>query len=360
VVSAQQAHGQSRLLLAGGPYKEYWRVELKMLSAHPVVGAGAGGWPRVWFEQRRYYDPVWFPNSMAFGTLAELGGVGGLLLATFVTGVGLAAWRVRRRAGGPLRSWAVAAVGVSAASLAFATSEWVFVALPGIMAIGLVAIGVVLAGCTEPSDPVAPIARVSTGPFTRWTWRGVLLVVFAGAAVVLGRIAVADTVRNLATDSIIDHPARAVARANTALSINRDAVWTYYVKAAGLARLGQANQAREALLAARRREPDNLVTWALLGDLDFRRGALGLARAEYRRARQLDPLDASLLTVPSDPGAAAALLAPRPSNVLARPGLIGFQILKDTPPLDLARALGAPGLRPSDLVVDGRFGYGVG
>src|SRR5436305_1105939 len=157
-----------------------------MFSARRAAGAGAGGWPRVWFERRRYYDPVWSPNSIALGTLAELGAVGGLLLAAFVTGVGLAVWRVRGRVRGPQRPLAVAAVGVSAASLAFATSEWVYVALPGIMAIGLVAIGVVLAGFAEPSDTVAPIVRVSAGTFTRWTWRGGLLVVVAGAAVLLG------------------------------------------------------------------------------------------------------------------------------------------------------------------------------
>ena len=180
-------------------------------------------------------------------------------------------------------------------------------------------------------------------------------------AVVLGRTAVADALRGTAAHSIVADPARAVDKANASLSVNPAAMQTYYVKAAALARLGRADEARATLLSALRREPENFVTWALAGDLDVRRRDYAHAQAEYRRAAELDPLDAgSAAGFPKDPQAAAQLVGPRPTNVARRPNVVGYQIIKDTSPLQLARALGAPGLRASDEVVVGLFGYGVG
>jgi hypothetical protein len=40
--------------------------------------------------------------------------------------------------------------------------------------------------------------------------------------------------------------------------------------------------------------------------------------------------------------------------------MVNYEIIKDTSPLELARALGAPGLHKSDEVIVGLFGYGVG
>ena len=121
----------------------------------------------------------------------------------------------------------------------------------------------------------------------------------------------------------------------------------------------QTDSAGATLASALRREPENFVTWALAGDLDVRRRDYAHAQAEYRRAAELDPLDAGIAAgFPKDPQAAAQLVGPRPTNVARRPNVVGYQIVKDTSPLQLARALGAPGLRASDEVVVGLFGYG--
>ena len=52
--------------------------------------------------------------------------------------------------------------------------------------------------------------------------------------------------------------------------------------------------ARRELLAALEREPQNFVTLALLGDLEVRAGRPGRARAWYRRALALNPVDVGL------------------------------------------------------------------
>jgi len=294
-----------------------------------------------------------------FGTVAELGGIGGLLLAAFAAGTAVAMWRTRRGEKATRSPSLVAAVGVGAASLSYATTDWIWVGLPGVMAVGLIAIGVVLAA--RGSLPHRRGRRKQRERRLRTAWRVGLLAVLAVAALVLARMAVADALRGTAAHSIVADPARAVDKADASLSLNSGAVQTYYVKAAALARLGRADEARATLLSALRREPDNFVTWALAGDLDVRRRVFAHAQAEYRRAAELDPLDAaSAAGFPQDPQAAAQLVGPRPTNVARRPNVVGYQIIKDTSPLQLARALGAPGLRASDEVVVGLFGYGVG
>jgi tetratricopeptide (TPR) repeat protein len=181
------------------------------------------------------------------------------------------------------------------------------------------------------------------------------------AAVLLGRAAIANALQGTATRSIVADPARALNKANASLKVDAVDVQSYYVKAAALARLGRADAARAALVSALDQEPDNHVTWAILGDLDVRRRAFAQASDEYRRAAELDPMDAnSDAGIPGDPHAAAQFAGPGPVNVGHRPHMVNYEIIKDTSPLELARALGAPGLHKSDEVIVGLFGYGVG
>jgi hypothetical protein len=360
VVSPEQTHGESRLLQGGGPLEEYWRVALHTAADHPVGGAGAGGWTKAWFQDRRYYDQVWQPNSIVFGTVAELGLVGTLLLAAFGGGTAVAVWRTRRGHEASRSPSVVAAVGLAAASLSYATTDWIWVGLPGVMAIGLIAVGVLLAA--RGSQPRRqPRSRRRSRRRVQRTWRIGVVAVSAVAALLLGRTAVASALQDDAAHSIVADPTRAVARADASLTADPGAVRTSYVKAAALARLDKPDQARAALVDARDREPDNFVTWALLGDLDLRRRDLARAQAEYHRAAQLDPMDAgSAAGFPLDLRASLQFVGPRPTNVARRANVVGYQIVKDTSPLELARALGAPGLRQSDEVVVGLFGYGVG
>jgi cytochrome c-type biogenesis protein CcmH/NrfG len=99
-------------------------------------------------------------------------------------------------------------------------------------------------------------------------------------------------------------PAHALAKANDSLDLNADALPTYYVKAAALARLNSYAGARATLLEAARREPRDFITWALLGDTAVRRGDFGAARQSYTRATRLNPRDRTLAALARDPRAA--------------------------------------------------------
>jgi cytochrome c-type biogenesis protein CcmH/NrfG len=125
--------------------------------------------------------------------------------------------------------------------------------------------------------------------------------VMAGAS--LSRQALADGFRAQAQNEVATNPSAALAAANRSLSFDDDAVSTYYVKAAALARFDEAAAAQATLRTALQREPQNFVTWTLLGDIAVRRGDLSAARADYTHAHALNPRDPSLLALAADPRA---------------------------------------------------------
>jgi cytochrome c-type biogenesis protein CcmH/NrfG len=85
------------------------------------------------------------------------------------------------------------------------------------------------------------------------------------------------------------------------LSIDSDAMETYYVKAAALARFDQAAAAQTVLRQALAHEPNNFVTWTLLGDISLRERAIGAAKQDYDRAHELNPRDLTLQALAANP-----------------------------------------------------------
>ena len=82
--------------------------------------------------------------------------------------------------------------------------------------------------------------------------------------------------------------------ARSAERLNPLALPPRYLQASALESLGRRPAARRELLAALDREPKNFVTMALLGDLETRAGRPSRARAWYRRALALNPIDVGL------------------------------------------------------------------
>jgi len=126
--------------------------------------------------------------------------------------------------------------------------------------------------------------------------------VVAGAS--LSRQGLADFYRARAERELEARPAAALTDADRSLTIDSDAVQSYYVKASALAHFNQATGAERALGAALRHEPDNYVTWALLGDIAVREGRLLQAKRDYTRAHQLNPRNSTLSKLAARPSAA--------------------------------------------------------
>jgi O-antigen ligase len=290
------ASSNSRLLSGAGNRYDYWRIAWSVWKGDPVAGVGAGNFSRPYFQQRTTAEDVDQPHSLELQALSELGLVGTLLLACFIAGVFWGAVRMRRGAThAPLRrALMTAGLGTFTAWLVQASVDWMHL-LPGLTAIALAGAAVLVWPRTRPA-PAAVGARPRSAGMQAAIALGVSVIVIAliatGAS--LTRQGLADIYRSRAQRELTANPAAALSDANRSLDIDADATRTYYLKAAALARFDQAAAAERSLLKALAREPNNFVTWALLGDIAARERRMHAARADYLRAHELNPRNTTL------------------------------------------------------------------
>jgi UDP-GlcNAc:undecaprenyl-phosphate GlcNAc-1-phosphate transferase len=311
---------QSRLLSGAGNRYDYWRIAWRMWKDHPLLGVGAGNYPRDYYQLRATTEDIEQPHSVELQSLAELGLPGLLLLACFILGAALGASKVAERArhSALARALMVAALGAFVAWLAQTSVDWMHL-LPGLTAIAIAGIAVLvsprLGGGQGEAEPwrvratqikggsaagasATEVSRPRLGVF-----RGRIALTLGGSMVLatlvvagasLSRQGLADFYRARAEQELQARPAAALTDVDRSLTIDSDAVQSYYVKASALARFNQATGAERALGAAMRHEPDNYVTWALLGDIAVREGGLSQAKRDYTRAHQLNPRNPTL------------------------------------------------------------------
>jgi hypothetical protein len=259
------------------------------------VGVGAGNYDRDYFILRRTTDDVRQPHSIEMQTLAELGLLGGLALAAFFVAVGVGVVR-RVRAGPSDAVVLVGTLGVFSSWVAHTSVDWPHL-LPGATGIALSAAAYL---ATEPAALAAagqPRRPVALG----WVVRGLAVVAVVVGAVFVARATVAAHYLDSARDALDTHPIQAIHKANDSLAFNADSLDALYLKSAAYARLGDYEHSRAALREATRLEPHNFVAWALLGDLEVRRGHVERARALYAHASRLNPRDGVLRDLVKDP-----------------------------------------------------------
>ena len=303
------ASNRTRLLSGAGNRYDYWRIAWQMWTEHPLDGVGAGNYARTYFARRATTEDVEQPHSLELQALSELGLVGGLLVVAFVAGVGWGALRMRRGAESSalMRGLMVGGLGGFAAWLVQASVDWMQL-LPGLTALALVAAAVLVWPRARPLATPAPGGRTGL----RRTLGGrpalalgalavVVALIVAGAS--LSRQGLAGLFRSRAQQELATNRTAALADANRSLDIDADSVQTYYVKAAALAGFDQASATESTLVTALRREPDNFVTWVLLGDVAAREGRLGVAKRYYAHAHRLDPLNVTLKRLVTNPRA---------------------------------------------------------
>ncbi len=307
---------QSRLLSGAGNRYDYWRIAWDVWRSHPIIGVGAGNYSRFYFVARATDEDILQPHSLELQVLAELGLIGAALLAAFLAGLAASVRSMRRgaRESSLTRALLVAALGAVVAWLVQTSVDWMHL-LPGLTAIVLAAMAVVLAGGRiagrSRERGVGVELRIPPARPSRWAPPRLLrplraVVVFAVLALAGGSLArqgLADRFRARAARAVATDPSVAVREANSSLGFDAAAVTTYYVKAAALARLDEAVAARAALTTALAREPQNFVTLTLLGDIASRRGLWRAARADYARAHRLNPRDRSLASLMINPRA---------------------------------------------------------
>lgn len=309
-VTGSASASQSRLLSGGGHRYDYWRIAWRVWREHPVLGVGAGNYARSYYQQRATTEDIQQPHSIELQALSELGLVGALLLAGFLAGIAWGAARMRpaARRSALTRSLMVGAVGAFNAWLVQTSVDWMQL-LPGLTAIAIAAVAVMIRPRNRPQP--AEVTSRNSGLVNALTSRPslalgasavVVALIVAGAS--LSRQGLADLYRERAQNELATRPASALTDANRSLDIDSDAVETYYVKAAALARFDQAAGAETALRQALAHEPDNFVTWALLGDIAVRDHRLRVARRDYLHAHLLNPRDTTLAELLRAPGSA--------------------------------------------------------
>ena len=305
--SSQASATTNRLVSGSGARYDYWRVAVDAFADRPLLGVGAGNYDRPYYKERTTTEDVHQPHSIELQALSELGIGGAALLACFIAGLAIAAVRMRTAASAsPLSATLmVAGVGVVTSWLVHTSVDWIHL-MPGITGIALVMVAP-LAMNRRPAEAVVR-APARSG---RFALRPVAVAGagLAGLALVLGasslsRQGLADVFRNRADDALAARPADAIKEANRSLRLDAENPRTYYIKAAALARFNAADAARQTLLRGASKEPDNFVTWTLLGDLAVRMGHFGEAQRNYRRASALNPQDASLRQLARDPKSA--------------------------------------------------------
>ena len=278
----------SRFTSGGGNRYDYWQIAWKQFSDHPLDGVGAGNFDRTYFLERRTSEDVRQAHSIELQTVGETGLVGAAALGAFLVAVFAGLWR---------RAWAarsrdtetgltVAASGIFVVWLAQTSVDWLHL-IPGLTGIALGAAAILLLR-PEPRE-----GSVGLRPLPPAGMLAVLVLAAVGVGLI-GRPTLAEHLRAQAQEELVADPRAAIGEVDESLSLNPDAVEAYYTKAAAFSRLDAYRPARKALVEAIRREPHNYVSWALLGDLETRRGKLAAARRAYGQASNLNPRDRGL------------------------------------------------------------------
>jgi hypothetical protein len=293
----------SEIVSSGGQRSDLWRVALDQFAGAPIVGAGEGGYGFAYYADRETDRNLTNAHSLPLELLGELGIVGALLLATFVAAIGLAIARGIRRQ--PiLKRHAVAGLAAAGAvALGQATVDWIWL-VPGVMGIGLFCLALA-AGMVSP-EGARPrqwalgrrlaSARGRAGRLGQTAWlglrEGLPVAGLVTAALVVLSIFLSDYfVREARTAASPQDSRTAATRAE---DLNPWALTPRYLQAGALEDRGRVDAARAELRAALSLEPRNFVTLGLLGDLEVRADDDAAAWAYYRRAAELNPLDAGL------------------------------------------------------------------
>jgi O-antigen ligase len=280
------APGETRLSFGGGQRADLWRVSLAELEDRPLTGAGEGSYPFLYYEERRTDRNVSTPHSLAFSVLAELGLVGALLLLGFLAAIATALVVRLRAAERGDRWWAVALASGGVVVLGQAAVDWLWL-VPGLMGLGLFALALGVASL-PPLGERASSARDAP----RWRSRVALAAPLALAALAVTLLYVSDA--QVREARAAEGSADRLEAARTAERLNPFALAPRYLQAGALEELGRVGAARRELRGALELEPRNFATLGLLGDLELRAGNPAEARAFYRRALELNPLDSGL------------------------------------------------------------------
>ena len=280
--------------LSGANRDEFWGVAVDAFGEKPVLGDGAGTYQFAWDELRSVPIPVSEAHSVYLEAFSELGVLGGLLTIALVASIlwtGFAAWRDASGAQRELYAALLAAVVAFAVGAAI-DWFWETAVLGGIF---FLAGGVLVAGRCAQIAPAGDPATNGRGERRRFGLAVAgLALAWIAALALIGPLLVDREIAASQAAAADGNIPSALEHADTARSIEPWAASPYVQLGLLAQQQGDFPTARERLSEAIEREDRNWVLFYLRSKIEHEAGEPGAARADTRRAQQLNPLESCL------------------------------------------------------------------
>lgn len=279
--------------LSGAGRHDFFRVAIDAFKEKPLLGHGAGTYQFSWDQLRSIPVVVHDAHSLYLQAFAELGILGGLLvlgLVALLLWTGFAAWRA---ATGAQREVYAALLAVVLAFAVGAAIDWLW-EIAAMGAIFFLASGVLVAGrCAQLAQ-----ARREAGAAREQRRFGLavggLAVAWITALALIGPLLVDHEIGSSQEAAANGDITAAVERAETARSIEPWAA-SPYVQLGLLAQFqGEDEEAAGRLSQAIHREDRNWLLYYLRAKIEHEAGNVEAAKADRRRALQLNPLEKCL------------------------------------------------------------------
>ncbi len=283
------APGSSRFALAGSNRPDFWRVALKTTADHPLGGLGQDNWSADYLRRRHTYEQPRWTHSLELRLLAHTGVVGFLLFAAFLGAALTAALRGRRRTAQLTSAAAATAILPLVVWTVHGSVDW-FWEFPALSGPAFAFLGLATAAMRADGASAEPAAA----PAGERRLAPTLATVAVGTAAVLAALAfglpyLAERDIAKANESWQTDPAGAIGALGRASDLNPLSARSDLTAGVIALELGSPELAQRRLDAAHEREPEN---WFIL----FARGLAASelsdparARADFVRARTLDP-----------------------------------------------------------------------
>jgi len=278
---------------SGAGRHDFYRVAVDAFEEEPVAGNGAGTYQFSWVKLRSIANPVHNAHSLYLEAFAELGLIGGLLvlgLVGFLLWIGLSAWR---NSSGIARERNAALLAAALALAVGMAIDW-FWEIAALGAVFFLASGALLAArCGQLAS-----ARTAAGGQRERPGIGLaiagLAVAWITALALIGPLLVDREIDSSQVAAAEGNLGVAVERADTARSIEPWAA-SPYVQLGLLAEVeGDYATAAGQIDKAIDREEGNWLLYDLRARIEHEGGEEAAARADHRRALELNPLEPCL------------------------------------------------------------------
>jgi hypothetical protein len=262
---------------------QLWSGAVEQWKSHPIIGGGAGSFASWWAQHSSITHVARDAHSLYAETLGELGLTGAVLLLSLLA-IAVVAVRSRVRGAQPRERATVAAVaGVAVAFGVGAGVDWMW-ELTAIGLIGMVALGLLAGPATCAAGERAARPRRNFAARAGFVGIGLLIVV-AQAIPLLAQTEIQNSREAAAAG---DHGG-ALTHARDARSWQPWASSPYMQLALVHEEAGRLAKARAAIRRAIDRDPSDWRPWLVSARIGLTAGLRLTARADFRRALELNP-----------------------------------------------------------------------